>query len=204
MMWKHALRGILGASVAVALASGTAFAKDKEAPKMDADTQAMMAEMAKYAEPGPEHKVLEPSIGKWKMVTKSWYAPGEPTVSEGTSETQWILGGRFLLYKGNGTMMGQPFEGMEVIGYDRKAKEYTAYWMDNMGTAMYPMTNGKYDAATKTLTFKANWPNPMGEGTVPYTMATKFVSNDSHVFTMSTVKEGKEVVEMEITYTRVQ
>jgi hypothetical protein len=35
-------------------------------------------------------------------------------------------------------------------------------------------------------------------------MATKFVSNDSHVFTMSTVKEGKEVVEMEITYTRVQ
>ena len=73
MMWKHALRGILGASVAVALASGIAFAKDKEkgkeagAPKMDADTQAMMAEMAKYAEPGPEHKVLRG--GAWATRT---------------------------------------------------------------------------------------------------------------------------------------
>lgn len=210
MMWKHALRGILGASVAVALASGIAFAKDKEkgkeagAPQMDADTQAMMAEMAKYAEPGPEHKVLEPSVGKWKSVSKSWYAPGEPTVSEGTAETQWILGGRFLLHKGVSTMMGQPFEGMEVIGYDRKTKEYNAYWIDNMGTAMYPMPNGKYDEATKTLTFKVNWPNPMGPGSVPYRMTTKFVSNDQHVFTMYGTKEGKEVMEMEITYTRVQ
>lgn len=207
MMLKHAMRGILGASVAIAVATSVAFAadaKDKNAPKMDADTQAMMAEMAKYAEPGPEHKLLDATVGKWKSVSKSWYMPGEPTVSEGTAETQWILGGRFLLFKTNGSMMGQPFEGMEVLGYDRKAKEYTAFWIDNMGTAIYPMSNGKYDAASKTFTFKANWPNPMGPGTIPYTMTTKILSPDSHVFTMATVKDGKEWTEMEITYTRIQ
>lgn len=208
MTFKHVVRGIAVGTLTLVLGASLALAdqaKEKNgAPQMDAQTQAMMAEMAKYAAPGPEHKILDATVGKWKMVSKAWMGPGEPAVTEGTAEWEWILGGRFLVYRGHGTMMGQPFEGFEVLGYDRKAKGYVGFWADNMGTGFWPMSGGTYDEATKALTFNVEWPNPMGPGTMPYKMVTKILSHDSHVFTMSTVRSGKEMTEMEITYTRAK
>jgi hypothetical protein len=43
-------------------------------------------------------------LGRWKAVVKSWNGPGEPTVSEGTSENRMILGGRYLEQKFQSTM----------------------------------------------------------------------------------------------------
>jgi hypothetical protein len=173
-------------------------------PEMDEQTKAMMAEMAKYAEPGPEHKVLNTMVGKWNTVSKSWMGPAEPMVSEGTAEGQLILGGRFLIMKSSGTMMGQPFNGMELLGFDRKEQVYSAIWMDDMGTAMYPMSDGKYDEATKTMTLKAEWAMPGVEGKVPYRLVTRTVDPNTHVFEMIAMRDGKEMKEMEITYTRAK
>jgi hypothetical protein len=163
-----------------------------------------MAEMMKNATPGPEHKIFEPSIGTWKTTTKSWFAPGDPMVSEGTAASEWILGGRFLLTKYAGSMMGQPFEGFEVLGYDRKAQSYEGYWLDTTSTAFYPMSKGTWDDAAKTLTFNVEWPNPMGPGTTPYKMVTKFNGADSKTFTMSMAQGGNETKMMETTYARTK
>jgi hypothetical protein len=209
MTWKNAVRALVGGSVAVALAVGVSFAGDKDAkkagmPEMDEQTKAMMAEMAKYADPGPEHKVLNSMVGKWKTVSKSWVGPGEPMVSEGTAEGELIMGGRFLIMRNSGTMMGKPFNGMELLGFDRKEQIYTAIWIDDMGTAMYPMSDGKYDEATKTMTLKAEWPMPGAEEKGPYRLTTKTVDPNTHVFEMIAMRDGKEMKEMEITYTRVK
>jgi hypothetical protein len=211
MTWKNAVRALVGGSVAIVAVAGIALAEPKDAkeaqggaPQMDEQTKAMMEEMAKYAAPGPEHAVLASMAGKWKTVSKSWMGPGEPFVSEGTAEGEMVMGGRYLILKSSGVMMGQPFEGMELMGYDRKTKEFVAYWVDNMGTAIYPMNQGTYDAATKTVTLKAEWPMPGEAKPVPYKLATKSVDADTQVFTMIAMRDGKEMTEMEITYTRVK
>lgn len=206
-MLKHVVRGILVGSVAVALVASVAFAKDEKkaaVPEMDAQTKAMMEEMAKYASPGPEHKVMEPLIGKWKTSVKTWMGPGEPTLSTGTAEYAWTMGGRFVDYTSKGLMWGQPFEGREILGYDRMIKTYSAVWMDNTGTGIYTITSGSYDEATKTFTFNAEWPNPMDGKKVPYKMTTKVNGPDSHVFTMYQAAQGGDQKMMEIDYTRVK
>lgn len=208
MSWKHVLVGLVGGSISVAVAAGIALAEPKKGedtmPKMDPQMEAMMAEMAKFAAPGPEHKWLDPLVGKWTMSNKSWMAPGDPHVSDGTAEYTWILGGRFMTYAAKGLMWGQPFEGFELIGYDRRAKNYSAIWVDNTSTALYTISSGSYDEATKTFTFNAEWPNPMGEGKTPYKMTTKILGPDSHVFTMYDVSGGNETKMMETTYTRAK
>ena len=206
MKFQYAVRAIVIGAMVATLGAGSAFAKEEKgaAPKMDpAGEAAMMAEMMKMAAPGPEHKVLEGSLGKWKTVTKSYTAPGDPKVEEGTAEYEAILGGRFFMSRHRGSMMGMPFEGFSVMGYDRVTKTYEGYWTDNMGTALYPMSKGTWDEATKTLSFDVVWPNPMG-GTAPFKLATKFNGNDAMVFTMSAVAEGKPMPLMEVSYSRVK
>ena len=201
----------------VLLAAAPAFAK--EAPKKDAaataaadkakadaakaQQDAMMAEMMKYASPGPMHAFLDPLVGTWKTVNKSWMGPGEPVVSEGTCERTWLLGGRFLQSKYSGVMEGMPFEGMEILGYDTKKKEYTSVWIDNMGTMM-SIGSGQADQAGKVFTMTSMFDDPVSGKPVPFKMVTKVVDNNSHVFDMIGTKDGKDHTEMEITYTRVK
>jgi len=207
MKLQHAVRAIVIGSMVATWGAGSAFADQKKgaAPKMDAAGEAaMMAEMMKMAAPGPEHKVLEASVGRWKTVSKSYEGPGDPKVSEGTADYEPILGGRFILSRYHGSMMGMPFEGFSIMGYDRTTKTYEGYWTDTMSTAIFPMSKGTWDDASKTLTFNVDWPNPVAAGTVPYKLVTKYNGNDAMVFTMSTSNEGKAVPMMEVSYSRVK
>jgi hypothetical protein len=63
------------------------------------------------------------------------------------------LGERFVAQHYKGEAMGQPFEGLGLVGYDNHKKEYTGTWADSMTTAV-TTAHGKYDAAKKTFTFR--------------------------------------------------
>lgn len=213
MMWKQLGRAFAIGTIAATMSTNIALAdqhanqhKDKAGmPPMDANAQAsMMAEMEKMGKPGPEHKMLEAQAGKWTTVTKSWMGGPEPAVSNGKAEYELILGGRFLMARFHDTMMGQPFEGFSITGYDRMAKSYNGYWIDTMSTGVYPMNGGTWDEATKSMTFNVEWPNPMGSGTMPYKMVTKFNGPDSMVFLMTMAHEGKDMPLTEVTYTRAK
>src|SRR5262249_2628167 len=106
-------------------------------PGMD---PAMMAKMGAYATPGPEHKMLEGRVGKWTGKGKFWMFPEAPVMeSEVTSEFKWMLGNRYLEDTTHGNMMGQPFEGHGVTGYDNMKKKYVSTWIDNGGTGIMTM-----------------------------------------------------------------
>lgn len=194
------------------LAALPAFAAD--APKKDAaaadqakakaEQDAMMAEMMKYANPGPMHTLLDPLVGKWKTVIKTWMGPGEPVVSEGTCERMWLLGGRFLQSKVTGDFQGMPFEGMELLGYDMKKKEYTSVWIDNMGTMMSVGSGGQADQAGKVFTMTSTFDDPITGKPEPHKMVTKIVDNNSHTLSMTGTNNGKDYTQMEITYTRIK
>lgn len=172
--------------------------KAKNAPGQDE----MMQKYKEYSTPNENHKLLDAFVGDWDYTVKWWMAPGtEPEVSTGTTSIKWIMGGRFLKEKAAGTSMGQPFEGMGIMGYDNEKKKYESVWIDNMGTGMAKDT-GTYDPATKTIIQEGTFSCPT-EGDKTYRSVTKIPVNNS--FTYEWYKndnDGKEFRAMEISYTR--
>lgn len=169
-----------------------------------ADPQAeMMAKMQEAGTPNENHKMLEPMVGTFEHTSKWWKAPGsEPEVSTGMTDSKWILGGRFVEGTVTGTMMGQPFEGKSIIGYDNVKKEYTSIWIDNMMTGIMT-SSSTYDAATKTFAEAGEFSCPIMGPNTKFRGAIKINDENSYVYEMfMTDPEGKEMKTMEITYTR--
>ena len=73
--------------------------------------------------------------------------------SAGTAEMKMLLDGRFLQQEFTGDMMGQPFSGIGIDGYDNLAKKYVSTWIDTMGTRIFSM-EGKASGDGKTITQK--------------------------------------------------
>jgi len=222
-MERRSARIALSVVLALGLVSNTALATDKaatatkapkadaakaapkqDAPKTDAKRDQMMEMMMKASMPGPMHELLKPMAGNWKTTAKSWLKPGaEPSVSEGTCESTWILGNRYLQSTYKGDMGGMPFEGWGLMGYDNQKQEFVSVWADNFGTGI-AMSDGKADPSGKVLTMMTTMPDPQTGTPTPYKMVTKVADENQYMMSMSSVKDGKEETEMEITYTRMK
>lgn len=178
-----------------------AVAKDKKQEKQ-MDMQTMMDTYTKLATPGEPHKQFASLAGSWTTKTKHWMEPNKPpTESTGSCEQKMLLGGRFLQQECTGDMMGQPFTGIGVNGYDNHTKKYVGTWMDSMGTGIYYM-EGTASADGKTITQKGQYDDPL-EGRMKLRGVTKIMDNNTETFEMyGTGKNGKEMKMMEIIYTR--
>lgn len=207
-MRPHAARTSVALSLALVLALA-ACALAADAPKKPAAPTGLSAEggmpagmdeMMKYAMPGPSHKLLESFVGDWVATSKMWMGPGEPMTSTGVSIHRLILGGRFLEQRYSGSMMGQPYEGYGLTGFDNRKGRYNTFWVDNTMTEM-SVGEGSWDPATKSLTVTSAITGPDGK---PTTMRTVTVVQDAdtHVFTMYAPMNGAETRLAEITYKR--
>lgn len=166
------------------------------------DHDAMMEKWKEFSTPNENHQVLGTLVGNWNYTIKWWMSPdAKPEESKGASEIEWIMGGRFIEHTVEGTSMGQPFEGMGIIGYDNEKKQYQSIWIDNMGTGI--MTgSGNYDPNTKTLTDQGTFSCP-AEGQKSYRGVTKIIDKDNFTYEWyMTGPDGKEFRAMEIVYTR--
>ena len=173
---------------------------EKQPGKME--MQATMEVYKKLGTPGAPHQVLASMAGIWNTRTKSCMEPGKsPIESTGTSEQKMILAGRFLHQEFVGDMMGAPFTGIGVTGYDNHKKKYVSTWMDSMGTGIL-FFEGTADADGNTITQECRFDDPV-RGPVKWRSVTRIVGENTHLFEMyGTDKNGKEEKMMEITYTR--
>jgi hypothetical protein len=194
------------AIAAAGLLAGFAQADDqKEKAGAGApDMQEMMKKMEQFATPGPEHKILASMAGQWEAEARCFMAgPEAPlTVSKGTCKSTMILGGRFLQEEFQGEMMGKPFAGMGLFGYDKFNNKYVSLWIDDMGTGMFT-SEGASDGNARVLTLTGKMDDPMtGEKAKPVRLVTRIVSPDKRVFEMHDLNLGDKSKVMEITYTR--
>ena len=183
----------------VALGS-VATAIDKEnAPD---DSQAMIEMYKQLATPGEPHKLLANLAGNWTTTTKSWMDPGKPPMeSTGTAVMKMVLGGRFLLQEFTSEMMGQPFSGIGIDGYDNLRQKYVTAWFDTMGTGIFLM-EGSASPDGKTITLEGQHDEP-GGGSMSHRAVWKLVDENTQTFDMYGAHHGaKEMKMMEITYTR--
>ena len=179
--------------------AGIADAGKAPSGKSDAEKQEMQKKMEAAGTPGPAHKALAAFVGEWKAEVKCWCEPGgPPNVTQGTSKAVWILNGDFLDAEFHGEMMGKPFIGRTLMGYDNIKETFNSVWISDMQTSIMTC-EGKGETGNKVITLEGKSSCP-GTGRTDVAIKTVFrvISPDSYAFEM--FNEGNK--SMEITYTR--
>lgn len=161
-----------------------------------------MKAMMNAATPGESHQMLAKSAGAWTGTVTMWMQPGAPpTVSQAQATNEMIMGGRYLKSTNSGNVMGMPFEGVGITGYDNTKKQFVNSWIDNMGTGIMTMS-GTWDAASKSIVYTGSMADPVSGKDMAFREVWKFVDNDHQVMEMYNQVDGKEIKSMEIKYTR--
>ena len=177
-----------------------------DTPKADkaAQQKAAMDAMMKAATPGEAHKKLNAMVGTFDAKIKMWMEPGaQPMESTGKAVNEWVLGGRYVQQRFDGTFMGQPFSGIGYTGYDNVRHMYVGTWMDSMSTSMMNSSGGDPDPSGKNWRFVASSMDPVSGEAVSIDERMTLLDNDHQVFEMyGPGPDGSNFKMMEITYTR--
>ncbi|WP_026705753.1 DUF1579 domain-containing protein [Flavobacterium soli] len=167
-----------------------------EAPKPDSATVAKAWEA--YMTPSKAHEMLAKDNGTWNAEMTFWSPDSpEPMKSTAVATYKMILGGKYQEANYTGDMMGMPFEGKGTVAYDNAKEEFISTWIDNMGTGMM-VSKGKYDEASKTLTFTGTMVDPVTKKEKQIKEIITYIDNDNQKMEMFDVANGKEFKSMEI------
>lgn len=196
---------MLAAALLAIAAAGGAFAQEKAKTGGEpAFSPAEMAAWQKAATPGPHHQHYAEMAGTWKAAAKMWMKPGtEPMLSEMKAVCEVLMDGRYIVEKIEGTMMGMPFQGMSIAGYDNVKGKHTLVWIDNMGTGtIYSEGDCSDNCAVETQVY--TYKDPMTMKDTKVKMVSRKIDANKHVLESFTVgDDGTEFKNMEITYTRM-
>jgi hypothetical protein len=110
------------------------------------------------------------------------------------------MDGRYVVGHYSGMMMGMPFNGMDITGYDNALKAFQNVWIDNMGTGMM-ITEGFIDKDANTITYKGKMVMPDGSKADVKNVVT-ILDKDHSTFEMFVDMGSGETKSMEIKYKR--
>jgi hypothetical protein len=162
----------------------------KKEEKMDMG--AMMEVYKKVGTPAAPHRLLASLEGIWTTRTRSWMDPDKPPMeSTGTCEQTMILGGRYLRQEYTGDMAGEPFTGINILGYDNHTKKYVSVWVDSMSTGIY-FFEGTKSKDIKTIIQESKYDDPI-KGPTTWRSVTNIRDDNTLEYAMYlTPKGGKE------------
>lgn len=189
-------------ALAAALPALAQDASQSAPPKMSPEETAMMEAYQKAGTPGAPHAAMAKMEGTYDLKIRSWNKPDAPPMEEtGTATRKMMLEGRVMAEDMQSKMMGQPFTGHGMQGYDNVSGKWWSTWNDSMSTGLM-VSDGSCDDAG-ACTFTGSWNDPVTKGKVNARMTTKWTSPNVEVFEMYTPgPDGKEMKMMEITYTK--
>lgn len=159
----------------------------QEKPSVE-QQKAMEAYMKAGAVTG-NHEFLKKYAGSWDCQVKGWMAPGQPpTISQGTFQGEMRLDGRFLFMDFKGEMFGQPFVGLQIIGFDNMQQKYVSLWLDNTSTMMFMTTGTRQD---NVISETGLWPDPVSGDELPVKARTTWVGADEYLYEQFMIRPDK-------------
>ena len=76
--------------------------------------------------------ILQSFAGQWEGSTKTWFEPGNlGDESPWQGKIESILGNRYLQYSYVGSMQGEGFEGIALVGYNGMTEQFEMVWIDS-------------------------------------------------------------------------
>jgi len=173
-------------------------------PEMSAEELAHMQAYMKLMQPGEAHKLLHKYVGTWDTVSKIWMGgPNSPPMeSTGSSTFKSVLGGNWIMEEHTGSMMGMPYLGFGMMGYDNYKNLYVSTWYSNMGTELLQMTGSRHPKTGITTMYGTmDEPQLNVHGrTVKY--VSKPTGDDHFTFSIIDLHAGDDYKVIEISYTR--
>jgi hypothetical protein len=155
-----------------------------------------------YMTPGPLHEWMAKSEGDWTYEGKFWMDPaGEPTISSGTMTSEMLLGGRYLQQKHYGSMMGMPFEGINIVAYDNAKNLFISTWIDNMGTGIM-IAEGPYNESDKSIKLEGTYFDPMTKSNKIFREILRTIDDNNQMLEMYMVEGDEEFKNMELLFTK--
>jgi hypothetical protein len=152
------------------------------------------------AAPGPHHEALAAKAGSYKTTSKMWMEPGqEPMETVGTSEVKAVLDGRFVEEVTKAQMMGTPWEGRGVFGYDNTTGKHVGTWYDSFGTMMMSFVGTCKDHC-KQISLTSTYIDPMTKSKKTMKSVSNDMAGGKSMTTLFDVVDGKDVKMAEITY----
>ena len=194
---------IVSASILLASFCCHAQIKPESASTTSSATDPSMEAWKSYMTPGEQHKMLAKSNGTWNEEVTMWMAPGAPPEkSKAVAENKMIMNGLYQESTTKGTMMGKPFEGRSIVGFDNAKKVFVSSWIDNMGSGIMHM-EGVWDDATKSITFTGTCTDPMSGKMQNVKEIFKVIDDNTQMMEMYMPgMDGKEFKNMEIKFTK--
>ncbi len=157
--------------------------------------------MPPMPQPAPQHEAMKKWSGTWDSSAKM-YMPGmaAPMESKGIWSCK-MMGGFWNICDLQSEMMGKPFLGHEIQGYDLRRKKITATWIDTMGDWTMPM-EGTASPDGKTITMWGKGLNMAGKMSSYKTVGNWF-DDDHYSWKMWEIPANKKpMLLVEVTYVR--
>jgi hypothetical protein len=171
---------------------------NEQAKQQEADQAKWMT----YMTPGKMHDMMAKSNGDWHEDIVFWMDPkGPPTKAEAECSNSMIMGGRYQESIHKGDMMGMPFEGKGIMGYDNIKKVFQSTWIDNMGTGVMYM-EGPYNEGKNAIMLSGTMIDPMSGKTEKARQVFTVMDEKTQKLEMFVTKNDKEFKSMEITMTK--
>lgn len=142
----------------------------------------------------PEQKALQPMVGKWRVEIDLKATPiSQATTATGTEDCEWF-GNRHVVCRSEAKSATGAYSQMRTLSYIPAQKQYAAYTIDSLGTALiaYGQASGDtwtFSTAQSALTIRLT----LKVAARTYTALAEFAGPD-----------GKYVPLSEIRATRVQ
>jgi len=159
------------------------------------DMQKIMQIYQKVGTPAEPHKLLAKLEGSWTTRSKGWVEPDKPPMeSSGTCEQKMILGGRYLQQVYTGDMMGTPYTGISIMGYNNHTKKFESTWVDTMSTGIYKF-EGTAGRNGKVITQECRYDDPV-RGPAVWRTKTRIKDDNTVEFEMFLTPRGKKEEKM--------
>lgn len=184
-----------------ALKGETKTDKKTDAAPAGSPTPEQMKAWMDAATPATEHQWLGKLAGEWDAVVKMFDPNMGASETKGTATSTVVLGGRFLQTNYKGEMMGQPFEGLGIMGFDNISKQFQSTWMDNFGTFQMHSA-GTMNKDTHVMEMTSDFVCPMTRQNCKAREVYTFIDENHYSMTFFNTMTGKEEKCMEIHYTR--
>lgn len=161
-----------------------------------------MQKWMEYMTPGKEHQEMAMMDGEWVYTSKMWMDPSAPPIeSSGTASCEMLMGERYSKMTVKGNIMGMDFTGESITAFDNAKKVWMSTWIDNFGTGILYM-EGKYDDATKKYIYRGKGVDPTTGLDEEMIQTVRMADENIYVMEMFNVKDGEEIKNMELIYTR--
>ena len=173
-----------------------------EASTTSEDDDPTLEDLEALAVPSEPHELLATTVGTWDVRIRIWSDPdpeAEPaSETQGTAVGRWILGERFVETAYEGEVLGRPFEGLKIEGFDKAEEQYVSTWRDNLGT--YTLVfKGTCEDSCVERTMTASFLDPVSKGTFRVKGVTTISGEDTYTYESFVITpNGKEFKNMEL------